>query len=38
VWLPHEAVGQLHLALTDTFFKFALTAFSAVPSELMAET
>lgn len=31
-----ETVSQLHLALTDTFIKYALTALPAVPSELMA--
>lgn len=31
-----ETVGQLHLALTDTFIKYALTALPEVPSSLMA--
>jgi hypothetical protein len=31
-----ETVSQLHLALTDTFIKYALTALPEVPSSLMA--
>jgi hypothetical protein len=31
-----ETVNQLHLALTDTFIKYALTALPEVPSSLMA--
>jgi hypothetical protein len=31
-----ETVTQLHLALTDTFIKYALTALPEVPSSLMA--
>ncbi len=31
-----ETVSQLHLALTDTFIKYALTALPEVPSPLMA--
>ena len=30
-----ETVNQLHLALTDTFIKYALTALPEVPSSLM---
>ena len=30
-----ETVSQLHLALTDTFIKYALTALPEVPSSLM---
>jgi hypothetical protein len=31
-----ETVAQLHLALTDTFIKYALTALPEVPSSMMA--
>ena len=31
-----EAVSQLHLALTDTFIKYALTALPEVPTSLIA--
>ena len=31
-----ETVSQLHLALTDTFIKYALTSLPEVPSSLMA--
>jgi len=31
-----ETVSQLHLALTDTFIKYALTALPEVPPSLMA--
>ena len=31
-----ETVSQLHLALTDTFIKYALTALPEVPSSFMA--
>ena len=31
-----ETVSQLHLALTDTFIKYALTALPEVPTSLMA--
>ena len=31
-----ETVSQLHLALTDTFIKYALTALPEVPQSLMA--
>ncbi len=31
-----ETVNQLHLALTDTFIKYALTALPEVPSSLVA--
>src|SRR5271170_8045995 len=31
-----ETVNQLHLALTDTYIKYALTALPEVPSSLMA--
>ena len=31
-----ETISQLHLTLTDSFIKYALTALPAVPSELMA--
>lgn len=31
-----ETVSQLHLALTDTFIKYALTALPEVPSSVMA--
>jgi hypothetical protein len=30
-----ETLSQLHLALTDSFIMYALTALPAVPSELM---
>jgi hypothetical protein len=32
-----ETVSQLHLALTDTFIKYALTALPEVPPSLVAE-
>jgi hypothetical protein len=31
-----ETVSQLHLALTDTYIKYALTALPEVPSSLLA--
>jgi len=31
-----ETISQLHLALTDTFIKYALTVLPEVPSSLMA--
>jgi hypothetical protein len=31
-----ETVNQLHLALTDTFIKYAITALPEVPSSLLA--
>ena len=35
-FLTLETVAQLHLALTDTFIKYTLTALPEVPSSLMA--